>query len=183
MVERGLKRTAEMIDSVLSHASLRMGVAPRLAPVAMRPFLQELEADAGIEAQAKGIEMIVLAPEDLIIEADPRLLRSAIYNLLQNALKFSHEQSTVVLSAGHSDERVTIEVTDGCGGLPPGKAEELFTPLVQRGKNRSGFGLGLGIARQAAEAHNGTIKVRDMPGKGCAFIVDLPSTATSRTAT
>jgi hypothetical protein len=172
MLDRGLRRTSEMIDSVLSQASLKMGVAPRLAPVALRPFLQEIEADAGAEAVNKGIEVKVSAP-------DFRLLRSAVSNLLHNALKFSHEQSTVVVSAGHAEGRVTIEVTDACGGLPPGKVEELFTPLVQRGHDRTGFGLGLGIALQAAEAHNGTIKVRDIPGKGCAFIVDLPSTVTS----
>src|SRR4051812_4250849 len=179
MLDRGLRRTAEMIDSVLSHASLKMGVVPRLAPVAVRPFLQEIEADAAVEALAKEIKTVVMAPEDLVIEADPRLLRSAVYNLLHNALKFSHEQSTVVVSAGYADGRVSIEVMDACGGLPPGKAEELFAPLVQRGENRSGFGLGLGIALQAAEAHNGTIKVRDIPGKGCAFILDVPSTATA----
>jgi len=179
MLDRGLRRTSEMIDSVLSQASLKMGVVPRLAPVALRPFLQEIEADAGAEAIDKGIQMEVSAPEDLVIEADPRLLRSAVSNLLHNALKFSREQSTVVVSAGHAEGRVTIEVADACGGLPPGKVEELFTPLVQRGENRTGFGLGLGIALQAAEAHNGTIRVRDMPGKGCAFILDLPSTATT----
>ena len=177
MLDRGLRRTSEMIDSVLSQASLKMGVVPRLAPVALRPFLQEIEADAGAEAVDKGIQVEVSAPEDLVIEADPRLLRSAVSNLLHNALKFSHEQSTVVVSAGLAEGRITIEVIDACGGLPPGKVEELFTPLVQRGENRTGFGLGLGIALQAAEAHNGTIKVRDMPGKGCAFILDLPSTA------
>jgi signal transduction histidine kinase len=180
MLDRGLRRTAEMIDSVLGQASLKMGVLPRLAPVALRPFLQEIEADAGVEAVAKEIRTAVLAPEDLIIEADPRLLRSAVYNLLHNALKFSHERSTVVMSAALSEGRVAIEVADACGGLPPGKVDELFTPHVQRGENRSGFGLGLGIALQAAEAHNGTIKVRDMPGKGCAFIIDLPRTAASR---
>ena len=179
MLDRGLRRTAEMIDSVLSQASLKMGVVPRPAPVAVRPFLEEIEADAAVEALAKEIKTVVMAPEDLVIEADPRLLRSAVYNLLHNALKFSHEQSTVVVSAGYADGRVSIEVADACGGLPPGKAEELFAPLVQRGENRSGFGLGLGIALQAAEAHNGTIKVRDVPGKGCAFILDVPSTATT----
>jgi signal transduction histidine kinase len=180
MLDRGLRRTAEMIDSVLSHESLKMGVVPRLAPVALRPFLQEIEADAGVEALAKGIKTVVLAPEDLVVEADPRLLRSAIYNLLHNALKFSLEQSTVVVSAGYSEGRVSIEVADACGGLPPGKVEELFAPLVQRGENRSGFGLGLGIALQAAEAHNGTIRVRDVPGTGCAFILDMPSVAPAR---
>jgi signal transduction histidine kinase len=175
MVERGLNRMGDMIDGALSHASLRLGVMPRLAPVALRPFLHELEADAAIEAQAKGIEIVVLAPEDLLVEADPRLLRSAISNLLHNALKFSREGAKVVMSAARTEGRLTIEVMDGCGGLPPGKAEELFNPLVQRGENRTGFGLGLGIALQAAEAHNGTIKVRDVPGEGCAFTVDLPS--------
>jgi signal transduction histidine kinase len=177
MLERGLRRTAEMIDSVLDHVSLKMGVIPRLAPVALRAFLHEIEVDAGIEAQSKGITTVVSAPEDLLIDADPRLLRSAISNLLHNALKFSREGATVTLTAGRADGRVMIEVADGCGGLPPGKAEELFAPLVQRDDNRSGFGLGLAIALQAAEAHNGTIKVRDRPGTGCSFIIDLPSTS------
>jgi signal transduction histidine kinase len=179
MLDRGLKRTAQMIDGVLNQASLKMGVVPRLAPVALRAFLRDVEADAGAEAEDKKIRMVVSAPEDLIIEADPRLLRSAVSNLLHNALKFSHEQSTVVVSAGAAEGRVTIEVADACGGLPPGKVEELFAPLVQRGENRTGFGLGLGIALQAAEAHNGTIRVRDMPGEGCVFTLDLPSTATA----
>jgi signal transduction histidine kinase len=177
LLERGLRRTAEMIDSVLDHASLKMGVEPKLATVALRPFLRDIEADAHLEAQAKGITIVVEAPENLVIDADPRLLRSAISNLVHNAVKFTPEQSAVVVSAGLSEGRVTIEVADACGGLPPGKAEELFAPLVQRGENRSGFGLGLSIALQAAEAHNGTIKVRDMPGTGCAFVLDLPSTA------
>jgi signal transduction histidine kinase len=180
MLDRGLRRTAEMIDGVLSQASVKMGVVPRLAPVPLRAFLMELEADAGVDALTRGIQTTVSAPEDLVIEADPRLLRSAVYNLLHNALKFSHEHSEVAINAGSAEGRVTIEVVDACGGLPPGKADELFTPHVQRGANRTGFGLGLSIALQAAEAHNGTIKVRDMPGKGCAFTIDLPSTTPHR---
>ncbi|HZL19497.1 MAG TPA: sensor histidine kinase [Polyangia bacterium] len=176
-LDRNLRQTAEMINSVLSHASLKMGVEPRPAPIALEHFLREIESDAELEAQTRKIEMIVSAPKDLTVQADPRLLRSAISNLLQNALKFSREGSKVTLTAVRTDGRVTIEVADACGGLPPGKAAELFTPLVQRSENRSGFGLGLAIALQAAEAHNGTIKVRDIPGVGCAFIIDLPSSA------
>ena len=176
-LDRNLRQTAEMIDSVLSHASLKMGVEPRPAPIAVEHFLREIEGDAELEARSRKIEISVSAPKDLMIQADPRLLRSAVSNLLQNALKFSHESSKVTLTAMRVDGRVTIEVADACGGLPPGKAAELFKPLVQRDENRTGFGLGLAIALQAAEAHNGTIKVRDIPGVGCAFIIDLPSSA------
>jgi hypothetical protein len=71
-----------------------------------------------------------------------------------------------------------VEVEDECGGLPEGKAEELFTPFVQRGADRSGFGLGLAITKHAAEAHHGTVQVSNLPGKGCIFMLSLPSRRT-----
>lgn len=177
MVERNLRRTADLIDSVLSHAWLKLGVQPKLAPIVVKDLLREIDADSAIQGQTKSITTEVAAPDDLTIEADPRLLRSAVSNLVYNALKFSRENSTVKITATAAEGRVAIEVADACGGLPPGKAEELFNPLVQRAENRSGFGLGLAIALQAAEAHNGTIRVRDMPGVGCAFTIDLPMLA------
>jgi len=175
ILDRNLKQTAEMIDSVLSHTSLKMGIEPQLTSISLDAFLREIQVDAAIEAQGRKITTVVSVAPGLKMEADPRLLRSAVSNLLQNALKFSHEDSTVSVTAARADGRVTIEVVDACGGLPTGKAAELFSPLVQRSENRSGFGFGLAIALQAAKAHNGTIRVRDMPGLGCAFVIDLPS--------
>jgi hypothetical protein len=164
-----------MIDSVLSHTSLKMGLEPQAVSIALDTFLRQIEIDAAIEAHGRKITTVLSVPAGLKLDADPRLLRSAVSNLFQNALKFSHEGSTVSVTAARADGRITIEVIDACGGLPPGRAAELFNPLVQRNENRSGFGFGLAIALQAAEAHNGTIRVRDMPGQGCAFIIDLPS--------
>ena len=80
----------------------------------------------------------------------------------------------VSITAQSAQGHLTIDVADTCGGLPPGKVEELFAPLVQRGENRSGFGLGLSIAMHAVQAHGGTIEVRDIPGTGCVFSVRLP---------
>ena len=71
---------AEAVDSVLSQASLKMGVLPQLTAVPLRAFLHDIEADAGVDALAGGIQIFVSAPEDLVIEADPRLLRSAVYH-------------------------------------------------------------------------------------------------------
>lgn len=174
MLDRSLRRTSDMISSVLTHAALRIGVEPRLGRIALRSFLAEIEAEAEVQAQAKRLTLSLDAPEELIVDADERLLRSAVSNLVHNALKFSQEGARIEIRARIADSRLLIEVADGCGGLPAGQAEELFAPLVQRSDNRSGFGLGLSIALQAAEAHHGTIKVRDVPGTGCTFTIDLP---------
>jgi signal transduction histidine kinase len=69
---------------------------------------------------------------------------------------------------------VLIEIEDECGGLSPGEVEHLFRMFEQRGTDRTGLGLGLAISRQGVEDSDGTIRVRDLPGKGCVFTVDLP---------
>ena len=176
ILERNLRRTTDVIDSALTHASLRMGVQPRPEPIRLRPFVDDIALEASLDAEGKKLTLRVEVSPDLVIDADARLLRSAVSNLLHNAIKFSKPDSDIVVSAVWRDGRVALEVADGCGGLPPGKADELFSPLVQRDDNRSGFGLGLAIAMQAAIAHNGTVKVRDRPGHGCVFTIDLPAT-------
>jgi signal transduction histidine kinase len=81
----------------------------------------------------------------------------------------------VILRAGRMDGRVVIEVEDECGGLPQGKSD-LFTPFGERrAKNRTGLGLGLSIARRAVRAQDGDIEVRNSPGKGCTFIIQVPA--------
>ena len=97
-----------------------------------------------------------------------------VSNLLDNAFKFTHPHGNVSLTARASADRVFFEVEDECGGLPPGKAEDLFLPFEQRGVDRSGVGLGLGICLKAAKASGGEIHVRNLPGKGCVFTLDLP---------
>ena len=61
-----------------------------------------------------------------------------------------------------------------CGGLPPGAAEDVFLPFKQSGADRSGLGLGLAICRRGVEANNGILRVRNVPGVGCVFTIDLP---------
>ena len=75
--------------------------------------------------------------------------------------------------------RVLIEVEDECGGLPPGRAEDLFRSFEQRSADRSGLGLGLAIARESVETNGGVIRARSLPSKGCIFTVDLPVVGSS----
>jgi signal transduction histidine kinase len=176
VLERNLKRTSEVVDGALTHASLKMGVLPRPQLIGLRALIDDLVLEASVDTESKRIGVNVEASPELKIEADARLLRSALSNLLHNAIKFTTAGHDITIRTEHHDARVAIEVHDGCGGLPPGKAEELFAPLVQRDENRTGFGLGLAIALQAAQAHNGTVTVRNVSGKGCVFTIDLPAT-------
>ena len=106
--------------------------------------------------------------------ADPQLLASAVMNLLNNAFKYTRAGGHVVLRAHHDEGRVRIEVEDECGGIPDSTGDP-FEPFGdRRGTDRSGLGLGLSIARKAVRAHGGDIHVRNMPGKGCVFVIEVP---------
>ena len=138
-------------------------------------FINEIEAAATLEAQAKGIRLVVPpVTDDLVVEADRHELGAAVRNLLQNAFKFTKPGTTVDLRVRHSADRVRIEVQDECGGLPGGRSDDLFRPFQQRGQDRSGLGLGLAFSRRVVQASHGTISVRNIQGHGCVFSIDLP---------
>jgi signal transduction histidine kinase len=175
LLSRTLRRTSDVIDNALNHATLSLGVAPRLEPLRLRDLVNDIVLDFGAEAERKNIEIVLDVPGDPTIDADRRLMGSAISNLVQNALKFTRLDSTIQVRAHRTDGDVAIEVEDSCGGLPAGKAEDLFKPLVRGGQDQTGFGLGLAIAQQAAQAHGGSLTVRDLPGQGCVFRLELPA--------
>jgi signal transduction histidine kinase len=127
------------------------------------------------EAQARecGFTVSVVDPK-LAVDADPDMLLSAVGNLLQNAFKFTQHHTDVSLNAYAAADRIRIDVEDSCGGLPSGDTEEMFLPFTQNGADKSGVGLGLSICRRSVEANNGVLSVRDLPGSGCVFTIDLP---------
>jgi signal transduction histidine kinase len=172
---RSLDQLAELIDRALIEQRLRAGPAVSPEAIDVPQLLADLAAESAIEAEARRQQLHVEANVQRPLVADLRLLRSALSNLIRNAVKFSRAGGTVSLRAKEAQGRVVIEVEDECGGLPDGEVQKLFDPFVQAGKDRSGFGLGLAIARQAVEAHEGAIRVHDLPGKGCVFVLDLPA--------
>jgi signal transduction histidine kinase len=110
----------------------------------------------------------------LEVEGERQVLMGALMNLLQNAFKFTHPHSEVSLNAYALADRILIDVQDHCGGLPPGFAEDMFQPFTQAAEDRTGLGLGLSIARRSVEANDGILSVRNLPGTGCVFTIDLP---------
>jgi signal transduction histidine kinase len=175
VLDRSLIGLRDVIDRSLAAVRLGAGLETHREVINVGEFLQELQVAAAMEAKASEITFKI-SPTDkaLTVDADRQLLGSAVSNLLQNAFKFSRRNGTVCLTARAAGERVLIDVEDECGGLPDGKAEELFLPFEQKGRNRTGLGLGLSISRRAVEANQGNLNVRNVPGKGCVFTIDLP---------
>jgi signal transduction histidine kinase len=125
--------------------------------------------------QSQGRQLSVGPVDDgITVAGDPEILHAAVFNLLHNAFKFAKRDTEVTLRVQEVADRVLIDVEDHCGGLPPGAAETLIRPFTQKDKDRSGLGLGLDIVRRGVEASNGVLRVRDVPGSGCVFTIDLP---------
>jgi len=176
LLERSLKGLNDLIDRSLAQVRLQSTVQRR-ETILLAQFVEEVEIAAILEAKARGQHLTIEPAEyGIAIDADRQLLAAAIANLLQNAFKFSHAAGHVWLRTRATADHVFIDVEDECGGLSPEKAEMLFRPFQQGGTDRSGLGLGLSISRKAVQLHGGEILVRNLPGKGCVFTVELPRT-------
>ena len=174
LVDRSLRRLSALVESSIAHVRIDAG---KHAPerISLRELVEDIEISASMEANALGLTLSVGRVERGVdLKADRQLLVAAVGNLLQNAFKFTHPNGHVSLNVSWTPDRVLIEVEDECGGLPPGEVDALFRPYEQRGADRTGLGLGLSISRRSVEADGGVLRVRDMPGVGCVFTIELP---------
>jgi signal transduction histidine kinase len=166
-----------LIHRSLADVRLKSGLEHR-ERVAVSELIEEAEVDGTLGAVARKQALTVTTVDRSVeVEVDRQIVAGAISNLLHNACKFTLLGGHIFLRASTTADRVLIEVGDECGGLPSGKAEELFGAFQQRGENRSGLGLGLFISRKGVEANEGRLQVRDLPGHGCVFTIDLPRLA------
>jgi signal transduction histidine kinase len=175
ILDRTLMGMRNLIDRSLAEVRLTAGLQPRLQNIHLATFLSEVEAAASLDARARDCRFSAgSVGENVYISGDSELLAAAVGNLLHNAFKFTKRHTEVWLRAITTDDQVFIEVEDRCGGLPEGASETLLRPFVQGGSDRSGLGLGLDICRRGVEAVGGALKIRNLPGCGCIFTIELP---------
>jgi signal transduction histidine kinase len=178
VLDRSLLGMRNLIDRSLAEVRVTAAMPARLRPIGLADFMSDVVASASLDSQVRGCHFTVTpVDEDLIVNADPEMLSSAVGNLLQNAFKFTKADTEVRLHVHAVADRILIDVEDHCGGLPPETTEKLLLPFAQSGEDRSGLGLGLEICRRGVEVNNGVLRVRDVPGSGCVFTVDLPRLA------
>ena len=164
---------SDLVSRSLAEVRLE-GTVPRTERVPLTSLLEEIEIAATFEARKRDVALSIRpAASGVAVEGDAQIISSIVTNLVQNACTFTRARGHVTLGARVTTDRVFIDVADECGGLPPGKAEELFRPYQQRHKNHTGLGLGLAISLKGVRAIGGDISVRNVPGTGCVFTVEL----------
>ena len=174
---RSLMSLRDLVNSTVSE--IRIAANQQLERVLVTPFLDDIALAGSLHAESRGLQFTVQRGDSaLAVTADPQVLASAVTNLLSNAFKYTRAGGQVVLRAHASENsRLQIEVEDECGGIPDSEGDPFQAFGKRRGPDRTGLGLGLSIARKAVRAHGGDIHIRNIPGKGCVFIIDVPLAA------
>ena len=175
ILRRGLMAMGRLISRSLDEVKAENAETVTSSVFPVDDFIREAHEAGHLDAEARGHQFVALKVDpDMMIEGHRDLLLGALANLIGNALKFTLPNTTVTLAAHAVADRVLIEVSDHCGGLRQGDEERIFIPFSQRGNDKTGAGLGLSIARESVRADGGSLTVRDRPGQGCIFTMNLP---------
>jgi two-component system sensor histidine kinase CpxA len=142
-------------------------------------LIHEVAGDANFEARAQSKRVIVTAAEESRISGSEELLRSAIENVVRNAVRFTREGTSVEVSIHHERGRIVTRVRDFGPGVPESMLTEIFLPFRRvsaSGENANeGAGLGLAIAQRAITLHGGTIRARNAQESGLVVEIELPA--------
>jgi signal transduction histidine kinase len=175
---RSLMSLRDLTENTLSDVRVAANIQQH-ERMLVSAFFNDVVATGRLHAESRGLQFSMEPVEPgLEIIADAQLLGSAVASLLSNAFKFTRAGGHVRLRAhAVADARLLIEVEDECGGISESEGDP-FKPFGKRhGSDRTGLGLGLSIARKAVRAQGGDIHIRNRPGTGCVFVIDLPVVA------
>ena len=183
-VERRLERVQHAMRHYMKRAGILLDVSRinsgklqlELEALDIMALLHGVAADAADAARRAGSPVTVTGPDTLPVTWDRLATEQILDNLVSNAIKYGGS-SPIELSAEMRGEEVCIQVRDHGGGIPAAdraRVFERFERAVGPGERRSGFGVGLWVVRQLAEAMGGTVAVGDAPGGGALFTVTLP---------
>jgi PAS domain S-box-containing protein len=167
-----------LLDDLLLYFRLGMGgLTAEVSSISLTDIVSGLTSFVTPQANARRIALRVELPAARIkVQADVDRARQIVINLLQNAVKFSPDDSDVELSTTTDDELVVISVRDRGPGISAETLASVFEPFVQLGlptATRVGFGLGLAISRRLAELMGGSLTAESVPGEGSVFRLRL----------
>jgi two-component system sensor histidine kinase CpxA len=175
-----------LIGQLLTLARLNSTDAQRqqFGPVGLSALVQDVAEDAQFEAQAHGrkVDCQCHWQRECIVTGDRELLRSAIENIIRNAIRYTAAGTAVEVGFSHAldSEHTLITIRDHGPGVPQAALQRIFEPFYRANAvsmtDDHGTGLGLAIALRAIALHNGTIEAANNPGGGLSVAIKLPVT-------
>jgi len=173
-------RLSTLVNDLLSLSRLEAtGVTADAEPIDARRPIESAIDSLQLVAEARRVRIDKsLPPEPVSIRGDSQALQDAVRNLVDNAIKYSPEGSTVDVRLRASPSSVVIEVEDHGVGIEPRHQERIFERFYRvdpaRSRELGGTGLGLSIVRHVALGHDGAVSVDSKPGRGSTFRILLP---------
>ncbi len=180
MIVQGVDNMARLVNNLLDLGRIDFGVGLQVESIPVLDIVERVTSSLQLQATQKKISLGVEIPRDLpnVIEADQALLHQAIYNLVENALKYTPEGGVVTIHLHCTDSSLTFAIQDSGIGIPKSDLPRLFEKFY-RGTNREalskrGTGLGLAIVKSIAERHGGKVWVESELGQGSIFHLQIP---------
>ena len=175
MLREQTERLSRMVQTLLDMSELK--AVPRNDRIQLAPMIEEVLADLSPLAEKSGVTLSQ-SGEDLWITGSDVLVYRAIFNLVENGVKYNHPGGSVCVAASHREREAVVEVTDTGCGIPDNFRESVFQPFFRVDKSRSreygGVGLGLSLVWEIANLHGGCVRVEESSKKGTTIAVELP---------
>lgn len=180
MIVQGVDNMAKLVNNLLDLGRIDFGVGLQVENIPVLDIIERVTGSLQLQASQKKILLGVEIPKDLphAVEADQALLHQAVYNLVENALKYTPEGGDVTIHLQCTASVLIFAVQDSGIGIPKTDLQRLFEKFY-RGTNREalaqrGTGLGLAIVKSIAERHGGKVWVESELGKGSIFYLQIP---------
>jgi signal transduction histidine kinase len=174
------ERLGRLVDQLLDLSRLESGEVPfQVEVVPLAPLVSRVISEISMGRSISDVRIDDDVPPHLAAEADAERIHQVLFNLVDNAVRFTPHGGSVTVSARRRNGSVEVAVSDTGAGIPPEHLPRLFERFYRadpaRGRGEGGTGIGLAIARSVVEAHGGHIRAESQPGHGSIFTFDLPA--------
>src|SRR5437764_17030 len=174
------ERLGRLVDQLLDLSRLESGEVPfQVEVVPLAPLVSRVISEISMGRSISDVRIDDDVPPHLAAEADAERIHQVLFNLVDNAVRFTPPGGEIRVTARPDGARVQVRVTDTGVGISPEHLPRVFERFYRvdpaRSRDDGGTGIGLAIARSIVEAHGGRIVAKSDPGHGSAFTFDLPA--------
>lgn len=176
----GVESMARLVNNLLDLGRIELGVGLQLEKISPLEIVDQVSSGLQGHAKAKDINFLIETSRKLpgLIEADQALLHQAVYNLVENAIKYTPEGGSVALRVHASDSEIFFDIEDSGIGISEEALKRLFEKFFRSSQRaaraQQGTGLGLAIVRSITERHGGEVWVESVEGEGSTFHLHIP---------